>query len=200
MKLTHRIIAALTLVFGVMMAFTATAFASTVVVPPDQSLLDMAKPVYEQVMAGHYIPAAALALILLVALLKRYAPGKAGAFMHSDVGGVLTTFATSLGGAVALATVGGAAWHWSMLWVSAGVAVAAAGGYTMIKKLVVEPLMRSTWYQTKAPSWLKAVMGLALWMFDKPDSVAVAVKAGDAAVVAAPAGGADAVTGKATEV
>ncbi len=184
-----------------LISFLGVAHAAAALEPDGGSLLDLARPVYEAALAGHWIAAFALSLIVAVALVKRYAPaGKAEAFVHSDVGGVLTTFIVSLGGALATATAAGGTWHWQLLYTASGIAFVAAGGFMMVKKLVFGPLLSSTWYQTKAPTWLKDVMGLLTWVFAKPDAVTVSQDVGTAAVAAAPAGGMPAIVGTPTDV
>lgn len=197
--MTKKVLAIASLVGLMLVGMVATTFAAGSTLPEDTSLLDLARPVYDQIMAHNYLAAAALALVFMVALVKRYAPGKLGAIVHSDAGGAATTFLMSLGGAVATATIGGATWHWSMLSTAGLVAFAAAGGYTLIKKLIIEPLRSSSWYQNKAPALLKTVLGLVFWMFDKPDAVADAEATGDAAVEAKPATGAAGVIGDKVE-
>lgn len=192
---------ALSLCLIMLFAFATTAFAAGAVAPDDGSLLDLARPVYDAIMGGHYIAAAAFALVLAVALVRRYAPDKSKVqtFVHSDAGAAVTTLLMAFGGAMATATLGGAAWHWAMLWTSATVAFAAAGSYAIIKKLVIEPLQASAWY-AKAPAWLKAALQVVFWLFDKPDAVKAAEAAGDAAVAAKPGQGLAAVAGKPTEL
>lgn len=206
--MTRRILAPLTIALGfvgvTLMGFLFSAHAAATVAPDNGSLIDLAKPVFDQVMAGHYIAATALALVLCVAMVKRYAPGKFGDFVHSDAGGALTTLFMSLGGALATATIGGATWHWNMMWTAMTVAFAAAGGYALIKKLIVGPLVTSAWYQNKAPAWMKAAMQLVLWMFDKraPADAAEndATSAGQVAVDAKPPTGVDGTLGDPTEI
>lgn len=183
-----------------LVAFTASAHAAGAVAPDEGSLLDLARPIFDQVMAGHYIAAAALSLVFLVALAKRYAPGKYGDFIRGDVGGSLMTLLGSFGGALSLATIGGAPWTWGMLTTALTVAFAAAGGYALIKKLIVEPLVKSTWYQTKAPAWLKAALSIVLWMFDKKAAETKATADGQAAVIANPPTGVTGVVGEPTEI
>lgn len=187
-----------------LIGFTATAHAADAVTPPDGSLLDVARPVYDAIMAGHYIASVALALVLGVALLKRYTgnTSKLGKFVHGDIGGALTTFAVSFFGAIATATLAtGSGWaglSLSVLKVSSGVAVAAIGGYTIIKKLVI-PLLKPI--AAKAPAWMQPVFSILFWAFDKPDATTTATDAGNAAVAASPAQGTTAVTGdKPTEI
>lgn len=175
---------------GVLLAgFLVSASAASTVTPDDGNLLDLARPVFDEVMKGNYIAAASLALVLCVALARRYAPGKAGTFVHSDAGGALTTLLMAFGGALATATMGGAPWTWAMGWTAATLAVTAAGGYTLVKKLAVDPLLKSEWYNTKAPIWFKTIMGVVLWIFIKKDAETVATDAGNTAVAAKPSTG-----------
>jgi hypothetical protein len=168
--------------------FFVSAQAGQSMAPEDGSLLDMARPIFDEIMKGHYIASAALTLVLSVALLKRYAPGKLGTFVHSDAGGSLSTLLMSFGGALATATIGGAPWTWGMMWTAGGVAVTAAGGYVMFKKLIVEPILKPL--SKKTPAWMAPAWGLVFWLFDKKvNELEAAQKAGDAAVAANPATG-----------
>lgn len=188
----------LVLFFG----FTASAMAAGAAAPEDGSLLDLLKPVIDAFKGGHHLEAGMLALVLAVAALKRYAPEKYGIskFVHGDVGGTLLTLVGSFGGAMATTLAAGDSPSWAMSKTALMIAVGAAGGYAMVKKLVVEPLRNSDWYQTKAPSWLKAILSVVMWVFDKPDPTAQAERAGNAAVADKPASGVEGVVGKPTDV
>lgn len=70
------------------------------------------------------------------------------------------------------------------------VALTAAGGYSLIKHLAIDPLLASTWYATKAPSWLKLIVSVVAYVFTRPSATAKAEAAGAAAVKAKPATGA----------
>lgn len=193
-KLVAPVSLALGFVGMMLTGFLVSAHASAAASPTDGNLTDLARPIFDEIMKGHYIAAAAFALVLSVALVKRYAPGKAGDFVHSDAGGAATTLLMAFGGALATATVGGAPWTWGMAWAAAGVGVTAAGGYTMLKKLFIEPLFRPL--VAKLPAWMQPIAAMVLWVFDRPVS---ATEAADAAGVVAvqdkPAAGADGVTG-----
>lgn len=190
----------LALVAIMLVSFTATAFAAGAATNPEDSLLELLRPVYDAFAAGHYVAAGALAVVLAVAALKRYAPGRLGAFLKSDPGGVLATLAVSFAGAVAASTADGQAWAWGIAWRAGGIAFAAAGGYAMIKKLAVEPLLASSWYQTRAPAWFRAAMRVVLWIFDKPAATAEVIReaeaAGEDAVEASPSAGAEGIAGR----
>ncbi len=179
-------------------SFGATAYAADSVAGAEASILDLLKPVYDAFRSGNYVSAGALAVILVVALLRRYAPGRIGKVMRSNFGGALSTFLVAGAGSLAASAANGI-WNWQMLSTAGGIAVTAVGGYTVIKKLVVDQLLASTWYNTKAPAWLKAALRVVLWIFDKPtadaDTIAAAEKAGKDAVAAKPSAGADGVVG-----
>lgn len=176
--------------------------ASNSVAPDDGNLLDLARPIFDAIMAGHYIAAAAAALVFSMALLKRYAPGKVGEFVHSNTGGSLTTLLMAMGGSLLTATMGGAPWEWGMLWAALMVGVVAMGGYTAIKRLIVRPLLIPL--QKRLPVWAQPVLGMILWMFDSKfggkDPVKEAEAAGEAAVATKPSDGANSVVGTPTDL
>lgn len=182
-----------------LLTFTATAWAAGTATG-DESLLELVRPVIDAFRGGHYVAGGALALVFAIALVRRYAPGKVGKFVHSDAGGVLTALTLSFASTIAAYTSAGQSWKWSMLGTAGGIAFAAAGGYAMIKKLIVEPLLASSWYQNKAPAWMKASLRVVLWIFDKPAAAAETIKeaeaAGEAAVKANPSSGANGVAGE----
>jgi hypothetical protein len=185
--------------------FAAAAFASTSVAvaaapaaTPDPGLLDLARPVYEAVLHGQWYLAAALALVLVVALVRRYA-GPRVPFLHSDAGGALLALVGSYGGAVATAlAAGGAVFSAHLAWVALTVAIAAAGGYSLIKKLIITPFLVP--WAAKAPAWLKPLLAIVIWIFERPDPVSQATAAGDAAVAAHPSTGVGGILGKADEI
>lgn len=167
--MTKRVIPFIVFMSLLLIGFVGTAFAASAIAPDDQSsLLDFIRPAYDAIMAGHYMAGAALALVFALAAFKRYAPGKLHDFAVSDAGGALCALGISFFGAVATATMAGEGWGGLSVDVaimSGKVAFMAAGGYVLIKKLIVVPLMESNWYQTKAPGWLKSVITIVLWAF-----------------------------------
>ena len=179
-------------------SFTGSALAAGAVAPDDGSLLDLARPVLDAVMSGQGWMAASLALVMVVALARRYAPGAAGDFIRSDAGGAVTSLLMSFGGATAtaLAATGGAPTA-AMLKTALGIALGASGGYVMLKKLAV-PALRAL--QAKVPAWARPILALLIWVCERPDAIGRAKAAGDAAVKAKPATGLDGVLGKSREV
>lgn len=165
--------------------FTGLAFAANSAVPEDGSLLDLLKPVYEAFTSGHYLYAGSLSVVLLVAILRRYGSNKLPWF-GSDEGGAVLTLVGSFAGAIATSLAGGSPVSLTMAWTALSIAVGAAGGYVLIKKLVVDRLTRSQWYQEKAPAWMKSLLGLVLWIFEnhakKPPAITRAEAAGEEAV------------------
>lgn len=178
--------------------FTATAFAANAVNPDDQNIFELLKPVYEAFMRGEKLYAGMLALVAAVAAAKRYAPGRVGAWINGKYGQPLTVLLMSFGGAMATALSAGSMPGWPMVKTAALIAAAAAGGYSMIKTLLVDPFIRP--WAAKAPAWLRWLLNGVLWFFDRPSPVAKAEAAGQAAVDAKPAQGTEGVVGKAREV
>lgn len=178
--------------------FTATAVAAAATLPADVGF-DMLKPVYDAFVHGQKLYAGMLALVVAVGLLKRYAPsGKIRDFVQGDTGGSLLTLVASFAGAMATSLGGGVAVSWEMVKTATSIAVGAAGGYTLFKRLVVDPILRPL--ASKAPTWTQPIFALVFWMFDKPSPVAQAEAAGDAAVSAAKPNGVSSVVGNVKDV
>ncbi len=196
-------------ILSFLVAFTGTAFAlsavssgaTTQVASTEPSWLDLARPVYAAFASGHYALTGALVVILVVALLKRYVDA---AWMHSDWGGSLLALVASMATSLSLAlALPDAHLTLSSLKIALFVGVTAAGGYAMIKNLLVTPLLKPL--AAKAPAWMQPGFQLVFWVFDhqtaaKENVAANAVAAGNAAVAAAPAAGAAGVTGTPTEI
>lgn len=174
-------------VLAFLLAFTTMAFAATAVEPSNGSLLDYLKPVYDAFVHGHYMLAGMAALVFAVAVIKRYAPGVVGRWANRDPGSSVLVLLASFGTAMTASLAGGAGVTWVMLKAAAMIAAGAAGGYSLIKKVIIEPFLRPL--AARAPAWAQPIFALVFWIFDKPSPVEVAEAAGDAAVEAKPAPG-----------
>lgn len=173
---------------------TVVAFSATTVaaqsLETNGGIIETLKPIYTAVTSGNYVLAAALGLVLVCALIKRYGVSRFPV-LGTDVGGTALVLATSFGGAIASALAGGSAVFTGALAVAAlKVALTAAGGYTMIKRLLIVPLIQPL--AARAPAWARPLFDIALWVFDRQTSAKVA---GDAAVKANPPTGAAGVVG-----
>lgn len=182
-----KVITIISLALVALVSFTATAFASE----SSESIMDLAKPVYDAFVDGQPMLAAALALVLAVALARKYLAPR-WKFLATDAGGALLVLLGAMGSAFAAALAGGASLSLALTWQALGVAVTAAGGYTLIKRLIINPL------QGKGPAWLRAALRVLTWIFD--DRSAKAAEAGDKAVAANPATGITGVVGNHTDV
>lgn len=171
-----------------LLSFTATA-ATAAAVDPNDGLLEILKSAYSAITSGHYAYAAAVSLIFACAVAKRYGAKYIPA-LNSDIGGTLLVLFGSLGGALATSLVDSSVnLSWGLMSRALSVALAAAGGYSMLKRLVVVPLLKPL--MAKLPVWAQPILQMVLWVFDKPDALATAKQAGDAAVAAKPAPGID---------
>lgn len=178
---------------------TATAFAAGAAAPVDGSILDLAKPVFDAVMAGQGWLGAALALVLVVTAARRY--GKEHfPFLGSKLGGAVLNLLLSFGGAAATALAAGAAPSAGLAFTALKVSIAAASGYELVKELLAPALRaladRLPWAGARAA--VHALLNFALWAFEnrRKAVIAKAEAAGEAAVVANPPGGAAAVVGE----
>lgn len=157
--------------------FTGLAFAAGAATQGDDgSLLDLAKPIFEAFTGGHKLYAGALALVFVVAVARRYGASR-WAWLGSDEGGGYLTLIGSFAGAMATGLAAGGSPSWEMAWTAVTIAVGAAGTYALIKKLVINRLLASKWYQEKAPDWLKSMLNLVLWVFENHAEKAAIKKA-----------------------
>lgn len=184
-----------------LLCFGGVALAADAV-NPDSSSLDIAKAVYEAFAGGHYAYCGALGVILLVALVKRYL-GDKWTWLHSDVGGTaMALIGATATAVVAAASASGGVVSFALLKSALLVGVGAAGGYAVLKALVVDPILVPL---LSKYSWGAPVLAIVNFVFDHgagagAQAVAAAKAAGDAAVTAAPAQGAAAVLGAPTEI
>jgi hypothetical protein len=179
--------------------FGGAAFAADTI-SPDTSSLDIAKAIYDAFAGGHYAYMAAMAVILLVAFVKRYLGDKI-TWLHSNAAGTLMALigatATAL---VAAASASGGVVSFALLKSALLVGVGAAGGYAVLKALLVDPILVPL---LSKYSWGAPILAVINFVFDHgagAAAVAESKAAGDAAVAAAPAKGAAAVLGAPTEV
>jgi hypothetical protein len=178
------------------LSFGGVAFAADAIDPADGSL-DIAKAVYNAFAGHHYAYAGALGLILGVALVKRYL-GSRIAWLHSDTGGSAMALLASFGAALAASLANGGPATWDLLKSAFLVGVGAAGGYAVLKNLLITPILKPL--AAKAPLWMQPLFAMIFWIFDHETPSETATNAGNAAVAATPAQGAAGVTGNATEV
>jgi hypothetical protein len=201
-KLTTALLA----LFVAFLSFTGTALAASAAdAVAEGSLFDLAKPVLDAVRSGNGWLAAALALVLLVGVARKYLAPRGGrwAWLGSKAGGALCNVLLGLGGMLATAFTAGTLPSWGLLLTSLKVSVVAAGGFTLIKDLAA-PALR--WLEGKAPAWARPwiapVFKLLLWPFEQGGAakVAKAEAAGKAATEAKPAQGTAAITGPTDEL
>jgi len=151
-----------------MLSFSGLARAGNLVDPQDGST-DVAKAVYDAFANGHKAYAAALSLVIVVALVRKYLGGR-WRFLHTDIGSTLLVLAGSFGTALAASLAGGGPATAHAAWSALVVAFGAAGGYTAVKKVIIEPL---------APYLPESIRGVVLWLFEHASDVQVSVTDGN---------------------
>jgi hypothetical protein len=162
-------------------AFTGTALAADAITPPDASLLDLARPIFDAVMHGQWWAAAALAVVMIGALGRKYMPDTWKTGAKGDIIGTGMAFVTAFAGAIATwALAPGAVMSMAVVLTALKIGTAAVGGYTVIHK-VASWLVASG----KLPPWALAMLKMVT-MFGGSNAVTKAEAAGAAAVVAAP--------------
>ena len=182
----HILLAALIALF----AFTGTAFAAS----DTSSISDVARPVLDAIMSGKYWYAAALGLVLIFAAVKRYG-AKKSEFLQSDAGISMMLFGTSFGLAMANKLAAGGAPTLGMAYASSKLALIAAGGYKLVLKPFVVPLLH--YAQKKAPFWMSPLFSTLLWPFESAQRIK---DAGDDAVRKDPPSGAAGVVGEPRDI
>ena len=169
MSVRNPAIAFLGLIAACLITFTATAHAAAAVSPSDGTLLDYLTPVIQAFRDGSYIYAGSIALVVMVAVFRRYAPRywpAAGGWSATDAGSAIITLVGAFGASmVAALATDHDAFTWALAWHSLEIAFGAAGGYTVIKHVIVEPYLLKC--AGKGPAWLHYPMQMILWIFQE---------------------------------
>lgn len=172
-------------ILALLAMFTGVAFAAGATIPEDGSALDLIKPVIDAFRGGDYPFAASMTIVFLVAIVRRYGTTKIP-FFGTERGAALLAFVGSFAGAMTAGLSGDGEFSQHLLLTAVNVALAATGGYMAVKAFVIDPLLKSKFYQDKAPAWLKSILSLVLWMFESksktPPAIAKAEAAGEEAV------------------
>lgn len=146
--------------FALVAAFAGVATAQTATVGEDTSLLELARPVLDAMLASNPGLAAALALVLIAALARRYG-ARAWPWLATDAGGALIVLVGAFGGAAASTLYQGGAWSPTMAWAAFKIAAATGGGYSLVKRLVVDPVLRP-YVIARLPQWIR--VPVELWI------------------------------------
>ena len=180
-----KIIPVVTTALAFVVAFTATAHAAAAVEPTGGTLLNLLTPIYQAFLAGHDMLAGALALVCAVALVRRYGTASLP-WLSTDAGSASLVMIGSFGTAMVATLATGTAATWTMAYHALALAFVSMGGYTALKKLVIEPYV--TYLAVKGPTWIHAPADFVLWAFQmaRPDVVAPAAPVATPAVPATP--------------
>lgn len=179
-----------TLILLTLFGFTATAFAAGPSAPDSESLLDLARPVFDAVMHGNYWAAASLGVVLSLSFARRYMPASWKDGIKGDIIGTAFAFGFAAFGAVANAAlaVGFAGMTTALALTALKIGVVAIGGYSVIHKFATWAAS-TNWFKQHAPTWLVSLTSLVLTLIGS-NAIAKAEAAGQAAVDASPSPGA----------
>lgn len=196
----HRLTTTLIAAVAFLASFAGVASAQSAVTSSDSNPLEMLRPIYDAVAHGNYWLGGSLALVALCTAARKWGVKYLPA-LATDVGATVLVLLTSLGTTFAAAAAAGDMTT-ATAWLAVKVALGAAGGWALINKLVVKPLLGSKWFAEHAPAWLRLALQSALWIFTKPAEVkaAEAARAGDVAVAKQPATGLGGVVGSPDEI
>ncbi len=160
-------------------AFTGTALAAEAL-PPDTSLFDLARPIFDAVMNSQWWAAAAFGAVLVVAAARKYMPAGWKTGTKGDIIGTATAFVVAFAGAIGTwALAPGAVMTLGVAATAAKIGIAAVGGYTLIHKLAGWLI---AW--DKLPAWAVSLLRIAT-TFIGSSAVAKAEAAGAAAAATA---------------
>lgn len=198
-KFLSRLPSSVCLVFLGLLGFSVTAHAANAVLGEDTPMIDLAKAILQAFTSHQWTLSAPLIVILLVAVTKRYL-GDRITFLHTNAGGTLTALVVSTAATLAAALgIAGTSFTATLLWTAFRTGLSAAGGYAVLKNVVVEPVLRPL--VAHAPAWIRPILDLLLFAFDHnavvvPPAIAVAETAGTAAVAVEPGTGVGGVVGR----
>ncbi|MFY2558786.1 hypothetical protein ACN469_14255 [Corallococcus terminator] len=106
-----------------------------VIGPSPEQFDAFAQLLFDAVTSQNYALVASLVVVLLVFLLRKFG-GTFIPFFNTDRGGAVLVLGVSLAGAVANALAAGAPFSLSLMLTAVKVALTAAGGFTLVKRLL----------------------------------------------------------------
>lgn len=174
---------------------TVMSFAlTTAAISPD---IDVLSPIWDALRTGRPALAAALMLVAVAAMVRKYGSTRVP-WLNSELGSAATVLVGSFGAAAASAMTGGSEPSWSLAWQALVIAIGASGGYSLVKQLLVDPVLRPL--SLRAPKWLQPVFSVLFWPFDHPTAqlpdIAGSVRAGESALRDTPPEGIRRITGE----
>ena len=119
-------------------AIAAVEEAKAAPADPAKDLEGWAKATYAAVKAGKWLAVAGFVLMGAVLITRRFG-GEVWPWLKTDRGGVAATLALSFFGALAHSLAADTGPSWSTLLAALGVAWAASGGWSQIKRLIKPP-------------------------------------------------------------
>lgn len=138
--------------------------------PNPEQVEEFARVVLDAVQGRNYALLASLGVVLVVYLLRKFG-GARIPFLRTDRGGALLVLVVSLSGAVANALAAGAPFSAALLLTALRVGLTAAGGFTLIKRLVFgEPAIARAEQEGEAAAGAVAGKAAAIRVLEQLDT------------------------------
>lgn len=121
-----------------LVALPLAAYAQAATLPQDPTDLGaMAKLIWDAIMAKQWGLVASLAVLLIVAGLRKWLPekSKVGAWVRSRIGGIVSNFLLTLAGAFATMFLAGQTFSADMVFKALTVSLTASGGWAIFKNV-----------------------------------------------------------------
>lgn len=131
-------------------AIAAVEEAKAAPADPEKDPEGWAKATYDAIKAGRWLAVAGFVLMGVVLIFRRLVLQR-WKWLQTDRGGVIATLAISFLGALAHSFAAGAGFSWSLLLGALGVAWAASGGWSQLKRLISPPDKKPEPVAKKAP-------------------------------------------------
>ncbi len=145
------------------LAYIFCATANAAAQATDESIVDLARQLYEILRDGGYsIAAVAAGLLFVSAVLRRFGARVVPWFATSNGGRVIVLIG-SFGAMLTAALATGSAVSAALVFGALHAAFLASAGYSWIKKVLIDPLR--PWMESKAPAPLRWLYLAIAWMF-----------------------------------
>lgn len=142
----------------------AAAELATVAAANQDPLVELVRLLWVAITGGEFISIVVALLVIISSLLARFGVHLSKWF-GTGAGRAVITLLVAFSGGLSSALAVGTPITWGVLRTVIVFALTAAGGYSLIKALIVEPL--TPWMRDRAPEWLRLIWRGLTWVYDR---------------------------------